>query len=330
MVYGAGLAAAGWRCVLEIPWLLDFVALSRTGIFARAAEMRNVTQPAFTRRIKRLEYAVGAELVDRSVHPVVLTAAGERFLPAAQNIIYEWEYTRAELSNDGTKTETIRIATLQSLAVSYLPKLVRTLYPSGRSPKFKIIADNFAGCIESVISGNADAMICYSHKDIQTGEHVLDDVSLQLGWDKLIPVSCAKDGAALYALEDATLPFLSYSKMSFLGRVTMLMLEQATTSLSLAPIYEDSIAAALKSATMEGLGIAWLPEALVRPEIEAGSLMNIASEHPEFEVQIGVSIYRGHRSSSRTVDRFWNTINAQCLRDDMLGFRNLSMSRPQE
>lgn len=62
---------------MEISWLQDFIALAQTGVFARAAEKRNVTQPAFTRRIKRLEYAIGADLIDRSVHPVVLTQAGQ-------------------------------------------------------------------------------------------------------------------------------------------------------------------------------------------------------------------------------------------------------------
>lgn len=50
---------------MELVWLLDFVTLAECSVFSRAAEIRNVTQPAFTRRIKKLEYAVGTVLFDR-------------------------------------------------------------------------------------------------------------------------------------------------------------------------------------------------------------------------------------------------------------------------
>ncbi|HEY5789464.1 MAG TPA: LysR family transcriptional regulator, partial [Gammaproteobacteria bacterium] len=40
---------------MEFKLLEDFVCLARTGNFSRAAEERNVTQPAFSRRIRQLE-----------------------------------------------------------------------------------------------------------------------------------------------------------------------------------------------------------------------------------------------------------------------------------
>lgn len=295
---------------MEISWLQDFIVLSQTGVFARAAEKRNVTQPAFTRRIKRLEYAIGTDLVDRSVHPVVLTTAGEAFLKTAQSMVYEWENARTQLSADEPKIEKLKIATLQSLAVSYMPQLVKHLFPDGRAPSFQIAADNFAGCIEAIISGNADLMICYSHKDILTGDHVLDEVSFDLGSDKLIPVSQAVDGIAKFSLQDPSIPFLRYSSMSFLGRINKLLLDKAGSDLPLVTVYEDSIAAALKSAALEGLGVGWLPEALVKQELEAGRLINISEGNSDFEVAIDVTVYQGRRPKTRSFERFWNALSA--------------------
>lgn len=296
---------------MEISWLQDFIALSQTGVFARAAEKRNITQPAFTRRIKRLEYALGADLVDRSVHPVVLTTAGEAFLTTAQNMVYEWENARTQLNADEPKVERIRIATLQSLAVSYMPQLVKRLFPDGRAPSFQVAADNFAGCIEAIISGNADFMICYSHKDILTGDHVLDEVSFALGSDKLIPVSQAVGGSAKFSLQDPSIPFLRYSSMSFLGRINKLMLDKAGSDLPLVTVYEDSIAAALKSAALQGLGVGWLPEALVKEDLENGSLINISGGNTEFEVAIDVTVYQGRRPKTRSFERFWNALSTK-------------------
>lgn len=299
---------------MEISWLQDFIVLSQTGVFARAAEKRNVTQPAFTRRIKRLEYAIGADLIDRSVHPVVLTPEGEVFLATAQSMVYEWENARTRLSTDKHNTEKIKIATLQSLAVSYMPQLVKRLFPDGRAPSFQVVADNFAGCIEAIISGSADIMICYSHKDILTGDHVLDEVSFVLGTDKLIPVSKAHNGNAIFSLQDLSIPFLRYSSMSFLGRMNKLMLDKAGSDLPLVNVYEDSIAAALKSAALEGLGVAWLPEGLVKQDLKNGSLINVSNGNADFEVAIDVTVYQGRRPKTRSFDRFWTALQPESRR----------------
>lgn len=298
---------------MEISWLQDFIVLSQTGVFARAAEKRNVTQPAFTRRIKRLEYAIGADLVDRSVHPVVLTPEGEAFLATAQSMVYEWENARTRLSTDEPKIEKIKIATLQSLAVSYIPQLVKRLFPDGRAPNFQVIADNFAGCIEAIISGSADIMICYSHKDILTGDHVLDEISFVLGTDKLIPVSQANEGKAKFSLEDQSIPFLRYSSMSFLGRINKLMLDKAESDLPLVSVYEDSIAAALKSAALEGIGVAWLPEDLVKQDLKNGSLVNVSNGNTDFEIAIDVTVYQGRCPKTRSFDRFWTALQPERL-----------------
>ena len=62
---------------MDTAWLADLRALAETLNFSRAAERRNITQPAFGRRIRSLEAWCGAELVDRSTHRLRLTSAGE-------------------------------------------------------------------------------------------------------------------------------------------------------------------------------------------------------------------------------------------------------------
>lgn len=51
---------------METKWLEDFVSLAETRSFSRSAQLRHVTQPAFSRRIQALEAWAGADLVDRS------------------------------------------------------------------------------------------------------------------------------------------------------------------------------------------------------------------------------------------------------------------------
>ncbi|MEL7783120.1 LysR family transcriptional regulator [Citromicrobium bathyomarinum] len=72
---------------MHLRWLEDLVCVAEEGHFARAAERRHVTQSALSRRIKSLELWAGAELLDRSKHPIRLTAAGAEFVTVARGII---------------------------------------------------------------------------------------------------------------------------------------------------------------------------------------------------------------------------------------------------
>ena len=58
---------------METKWLEDFVSLAETRSFSRSAQLRHVTQPAFSRRIQALEAWAGTDLVDRSSYPTRLT-----------------------------------------------------------------------------------------------------------------------------------------------------------------------------------------------------------------------------------------------------------------
>ena len=55
---------------MDLDWVRDFLALAEHRTFSRAAEARNVTQPAFSRRIRALEEWVGTPLFlrDGEVH----------------------------------------------------------------------------------------------------------------------------------------------------------------------------------------------------------------------------------------------------------------------
>ena len=59
---------------IETKWLYDFLTLEACRHFSQAAEERNISQPAFSRRIKALESAVGVLLFDRTTSPLQLTA----------------------------------------------------------------------------------------------------------------------------------------------------------------------------------------------------------------------------------------------------------------
>jgi DNA-binding transcriptional LysR family regulator len=80
--------------VMELRWLQDFLMVAETGNFTRAAERRNTSQAAFSRRIKSLEAWLGFDLIDRSVYPTQLTPQGDRFREHAGELLRQMLDTR--------------------------------------------------------------------------------------------------------------------------------------------------------------------------------------------------------------------------------------------
>ena len=82
---------------VETKWLRDFLVLAQTKSFSRAAQLRHITQPAFSRRIKALENHLDCKLINRLYQPLQLTEKGILFEQSAQKIINELDLTFALL-----------------------------------------------------------------------------------------------------------------------------------------------------------------------------------------------------------------------------------------
>src|ERR1700744_3406947 len=66
---------------MELHQIRYFLALARSLNFTRAAEQCNVTQPALTKAIQKLELELGGVLVHRERHLTQLTDLGKLVLP---------------------------------------------------------------------------------------------------------------------------------------------------------------------------------------------------------------------------------------------------------
>ena len=72
---------------MELDHVEAFLAIARSGGFARGSAALHLSQPATSRRIKLLEAELGAPLFDRLSRGVALTEAGRAFLPHAQALL---------------------------------------------------------------------------------------------------------------------------------------------------------------------------------------------------------------------------------------------------
>jgi DNA-binding transcriptional LysR family regulator len=83
-----------------------FVAVAEELHFSRAAERLRLSQPALSKQIRQLERELRFPLFRRERRRVELTAAGEALLPAARQLLADWERALAaatQLANEEAK-----------------------------------------------------------------------------------------------------------------------------------------------------------------------------------------------------------------------------------
>jgi DNA-binding transcriptional LysR family regulator len=83
---------------LSLRQLRGCVAVAELGSFTAAAARMHLTQSALSVLVRELENEVGARLFDRHTRRVLLTEAGQEFLPYAQRVLAELEQGTAAIT----------------------------------------------------------------------------------------------------------------------------------------------------------------------------------------------------------------------------------------
>ncbi len=122
---------------MELFQVRYFLALARTLNFTRAAETCNVSQPALTRAIQRLEEELGGPLLYRERSLTQLTALGRAMLPhlEAANSAAETAAAQASAFRKGDSAP-LQLGIDISLSAAVLAPVLREL--QGRLPGFEL------------------------------------------------------------------------------------------------------------------------------------------------------------------------------------------------
>lgn len=94
---------------IDIRSMRSFVAVASAGSISRAAEHLHIAQPALSLQIKTIEEHLGAQLFDRTSKGVTPTAAGQRFLAHAIDILKRVEVAYEDV-RDAVNEPTGRVA----------------------------------------------------------------------------------------------------------------------------------------------------------------------------------------------------------------------------
>ncbi|MDP7184504.1 MAG: LysR family transcriptional regulator [Paracoccaceae bacterium] len=145
--------------------LETFLAVMETGSFHVAAEQMNLSQPAVTRRIAKLEQALDSVLFERTTRAVKPTLAAKRLRPRAEAILQDIQETNHAMRDESVAFEyqrnaIVTVATIPTvLACLFLPAM-QSFRNRGFHSRIRLLDLSANDVAEAVASGEADFGIC--------------------------------------------------------------------------------------------------------------------------------------------------------------------------
>jgi DNA-binding transcriptional LysR family regulator len=127
--------------------------------FAMAAGRIHVTTSSLSKRVAELEASIGQPLFDRSGHRAALTAAGERLLPLAVDLLRQAEHVRTVTGGTTGLQGICRLGAGELASITWLPLWVAALRKAHPELMVEVVVDIGAGLAGRLERGELDVAV---------------------------------------------------------------------------------------------------------------------------------------------------------------------------
>jgi DNA-binding transcriptional LysR family regulator len=300
---------------MDTRWFQDFITLAEVQNFTRAAEIRAVSQAAFSRRIQALEQWLGTKLIDRASFPTRMTKAGERFRVVAIALLDQLADAKAEIGDAPTRNH-VRLAVPYSLTTSRL----QTWWPAWKGAdaiSCSLVVGNVHDTVTALASGAVDLLICYhqSEHPIQLDAARFDCVTI--GNETVRPYMAKslldERGAGLPGSAAHPLPLLMYSPTVYFARVVDAVIAKSSRRLHGTRVFEAEMTEALGALAEQGMGVAWLPDSSL--DHGRGKSLVFAGD-AGWNAEVSIRAYRAKVNTRAAVGTLWGRIAQSAMAVD--------------
>lgn len=145
--------------------LTAFLAVMETGTFHGAAARLHLSQPAVSRRVKKLEQALGSSLFERTTRSVTPTLAAKRLQARAEALIDDASDIRLALRDDSIafkhqRRAIVTVATVPTVISCMFPPVLQELAKDGSVPRIRFLDLSANETSVAVANGEADFGVC--------------------------------------------------------------------------------------------------------------------------------------------------------------------------
>ena len=261
------------------------------GSLTRAAAELGVTQSAVSHSIDSLEKELGFTILKRSRGGVRLTGEGERLLPAVRNVLAAAEQLRQTASSiRGLESGTVRIGAFTSVAVHWLPPVLKEFQQDYPKVDFKLLNGDYHDVEQWLAEGSVDV----GFVALPAG---VDCECIPLLEDRLLAIlprhSRFENYPKFPLVECETEPFISLLQSS--DHDARRALEAAGVKPNVRFYTKDDYA--VIAMVEQGLGISIMPELLLKGRHDDLQILPLI---PEARRTIGLAIAAGERAGPAT------------------------------
>jgi DNA-binding transcriptional LysR family regulator len=269
--------------------LQAFAAAAELGNFRKAAEAVHISQPAFSRRIDKLEAALGVRLIDRNTRSMNLTAIGRDFARKVRTLLDDLDETLLGIGEvGGARMGEVTIACVPSAVYYFLPQVLRSYHE--RYPRIRIrVHDASANeVLQVVASGEADFGVNFMGSE-EPG------IEFQSILEERFVAACRRDHPLarkrrISWQELGEYDFMTVSKSS--GNRMLMDLALAGQAKRPQAVYEAQHVTTLLGLVEAGMGVAAVPS-LAMPAGQHPVLASVPLVDPEITRRIGLIRRKG-------------------------------------
>jgi DNA-binding transcriptional LysR family regulator len=306
--------------------LRAFVAAADLGSFHAAADILHLSQPALSRRIEKLEAALGVRLFERTTRRVSLTAVGLEFSHKARSLLDALASSLLSIRElAATGMGEVAVACTGSAVDYFLPTVLRRYHETYPNIRVCVIGEGASDVLSRVIRGEA--------------EFGLSSIGPQEAGVEFEPILhepyvfvCRKDHSLAHKLaiaweELAGCEFITVSKASGSRR----LLDHALARLHIRPrwCYEVRHFHMVPGLVEGGLGVAVVPRLVILASARP-MLVSIPLTEPTITRTLGLIRRRGRPLSpaaQQLYAMFAEEVHARRRLDDARGSLDSSFDR---
>lgn len=269
----------------QIAQIETFLRVATEGSFTRAAIALNRTQSSVSSRIRALEDAVGARLFRRAGSSIKLTAAGEAFLPIAQEIVDLTIKARENVGKTTGKMSAVhlRLGANSWSSASLLPRALSALYNSRPDVSAIIEVHSTPELVPLLLNGTVELAFLNPRRTSYLTRVLwtYEEPSLLVG-----AANTFRHKSQLSLEDFEHLPLVSYTVGPIIEGLSRL---EGALGSELSIVARSNSAQLVLTLITRGLGAGFLPLTIVEQHLAEGTLVEleiIDYKHPLWPVSL--------------------------------------------
>ena len=263
---------------MELRNLITFVRIAEVKNFSKSAQLLGYSQSAVTMQIKQLEQELGRQLFERIGKQVKLTQAGERLLPYALEILNTAQKAQSMVRENEQITGHLRIGTCESYVIGVLPQVLTAFQQQCPNVEVQVQTGLTTDLFHRLRQNDIDLLFfldrkLYFPEWIKVFERPEHSFFVASAKSKL----AAETHISTERLLQEPL-FLTEKGISYRYAMEQKMAEQG---FALHPFLEIGNTDVITQFVLQNKGISFLPNYVVAPYIQNGTLVKLDTECPE-------------------------------------------------